>query len=82
MKRMLLWLAVIMLCTAALHSAAATKAFDESHAAVTDIPDVIHMSHADPKTWHRLPPAARVYDVVPTSVRAELTTNGVDNGRG
>jgi hypothetical protein len=80
MKRMLLSLTGIMFCTAALHSAAA-KAFDELHAAVTDIPDVIDMSHADPKTWHRLPPAGRVYDVVPTS-RAELTTRSSANGRG
>ena len=82
MKRMLLLLTGIMLCTAHLHSAAATKAFDELHAAVTDIPDVIDMSHADPKTWHRLPPAARVYDVAPTSVRANLTTNSAANGQG
>jgi hypothetical protein len=76
MKRMLLTLTGIMLCTAALHSAAAdtTKASEELHAAVTDMPDVIDMSHADPKTWHSLLPAAQVYDDAPTSLRAELTT--------
>ena len=28
---------------------------EEWHAAVTDMPTVIDMSHADPRTWHRLP---------------------------
>jgi hypothetical protein len=42
MKRMLLGLAGIMLCTS-LHSAAATKAGEELHAAVTDMPAIIDM---------------------------------------
>ena len=81
MKRMLLGLAGIMLCTS-LYSAAATKAGEELHSAVTDMPAIIDMSHADPKTWHRLPPAARVYEVAPTSLRAELTTNRLANREG
>jgi hypothetical protein len=28
------------------------------------MPEIIDMSHADPKTWHSLPPAAQVYDQV------------------
>ena len=30
-------------------------------AAVTDTPEIVDMSHADPKTWQSLPPAAQVY---------------------
>jgi hypothetical protein len=36
----------------------------EVHAAVTDMPDIIDMSNADPRTWQSLPPAAQVYDQV------------------
>ena len=73
MKPMLLSL-IVMLCTAPLHSAAATKASDGSHAAVTDVPSVVDMSYADPKTWYRLLPAGRIYDEneAPLSLRAEL----------
>jgi hypothetical protein len=28
----------------------------------TDMPEIIDMSHADPKSWYSLPPAAQVYD--------------------
>ena len=71
MKGILLVLPGVMLCAATLHSAAAdpavplqTKTGEELHSAVTDMPDIIDMSHADPKTWHSLPPAAQVYDQV------------------
>jgi hypothetical protein len=61
MKGMLPSLTGIMLCTLASHSAAvdptlSTKTGETLHAAVTDMPDIIDMSHADPKTWHSLPP--------------------------
>ena len=71
MKQILLPLTGIMLCAATLHSAAdpaappQTKQGKELHAAVTDIPDVIDMSHADPGTWHSLPPGVRVWDRSP-----------------
>jgi hypothetical protein len=31
-------------------------------AAKTDTPEIVDMSHADPKSWQSLPPAAQVYD--------------------
>ena len=57
----------ITLCAATLQSAAADPAVllqhgEESHAVVTDIPDVIDMSYADPKTWDRLLLAPPVND--------------------
>jgi hypothetical protein len=62
MKRILFPLMGIALCAATLQSAIAdsavslqTKHGEESHAVVTDIPDIIDMSYADPKTWNRLP---------------------------
>ncbi len=71
MKGILLVLPGVMLCAATLHSAVAdptvlpqTKTGEELHSAVTDMPDIIDMSHADPKSWHSLPPAAQVYDQV------------------
>jgi hypothetical protein len=71
MKEFLLKLTGVMLCAAILHSAAAdramplqTKQVEELHAAVTDMPDIIDMSNADPRTWHSLPPAAQVNDQV------------------
>jgi hypothetical protein len=71
MKGILLVLPGVMLCVATLHSAAAdsavplqTKTGEELHSAITDMPDIIDMSHADPKNWHNLPPAAQVYDQV------------------
>jgi hypothetical protein len=74
----------IMLCTAVLHSAAAdnTRAGEKLHAAVTDMPDVIYMSHAEPKTWHSLLRTPSAYDGAPASLRAELTTKSAANGRG
>jgi hypothetical protein len=69
MKGILLALPGVMLCAAQLHSAAAdpavplqTKTGEELHSAVTDMPEIIDMSHADPKSWHSLAPAAQVYD--------------------
>ena len=66
MKEFLLRLTAVMLCAAT--SAAADPAVpgqtnQEVHAAVTDTPDIIDMSNADPRTWQRLPPA-QVYDQV------------------
>ena len=65
----LLELTGIMLCAATLHCATAepaasvqTKQGEELHAAITDMPDIVDMSYADPKTWNSLPPAAQVYD--------------------
>ena len=71
MRRILVALTGIMLCAVTLPSNAADpapnpqgKIGEEVHAAVTDMPETIDMSYADPKTWHRLPPAARVSDQV------------------
>lgn len=68
MKTLLL-LTGIMLCAATLHGATAdpapplqTRQADELHAAITDMPEAVDMSYADPKTWNSLPPAAQVYD--------------------
>ena len=71
MKHLLLPLTGIVLCATTLHSTAAdlampvqTKPSEALHAAVTDRPDIIDMSYADPKTWHGLLPAAQVRDQV------------------
>ena len=78
MKQILLPLTGIMLCAATLHSAAdpaappQTKQAKELHAAVTDIPDIIDMSHADPGTWHSLPPGVRVWDAPSGTRRVQL----------
>ena len=63
MKGILLSLTGVMLCAATVHSAAAdstvpleSKMGEELHAAVTDMPEIIDMSHADPKSWYSLPP--------------------------
>ena len=37
------------------------KMGQELHAAVTDMPEIVDMSHADPKTWHGLPRDGQVY---------------------
>jgi hypothetical protein len=72
MKRILPSLTGVMLCATTLHSAAAdsTVPLDsemgkELHAAVTDTPEIIDMSHADPNSWYSLPSAAQVYDYDP-----------------
>ena len=70
MKEFPLKLIGVMLCAATLNSADGrtvapqTKQVEEVHAAVTDVPDIIDMSYADPKTWQSLPPAAQVNDQV------------------
>ena len=53
-----------MLCALAWHGAGAqptqplsTEPGEELRAAVTDIPGMIDMSHADPRTWHNVPAA-------------------------
>ncbi len=66
MKRLLPSLTGIvlcMLCALAWHGATAeptpplsTEPGEELRAAVTDMPDKIDMSHADPRSWHSLPP--------------------------
>lgn len=65
----LLELTGIMLCAATLHNATADPATslrtkqggEELHAAITDMPDIVDMYYADPKTWNSLSPAAQVY---------------------
>ena len=69
MKEFPLKLIGVMLCAATLNSAdgrtvAPQTPVEEVHAAVTDMPDIIDMSNADPRTWERLPPAAQVRDKV------------------
>jgi hypothetical protein len=69
MKEFPLKLMGVMLCAATLNGAdgwavAPQTKQVEVHAAVTDMPDIIDMSNADPRTWQRLPPAAQVYDQV------------------
>lgn len=41
------------------------------HAAVTDMPDIIDMSHADPKTWSSLLPTAQtsVWALTPIEIK-------------
>ena len=87
MKGILLALTGAMLCAAQLHSAAAgpavplqSKTGEELHAAVTDMPEIIDMSHADPKTWHSLPSAAQVYDQSAPSRAAMLLTKMMARG--
>ena len=65
MRRILVALTGIMLCAATLHSdPALPRQGEEMSATVTDMPETIDMSYANPKTWHRLPSAARVSDQV------------------
>jgi hypothetical protein len=71
MKRILMALSGLMLCAAPLHSNAADPALppqgkmgEERSAAITDVPETIDMSHADPKTWHSLRPEVQVYGQV------------------
>ena len=68
MKATLQALTGVMLCGITPMHVAAEPALSlqsnpgELHAVVTDMPHVNDMSHADPRTWHSLPPAAHVYD--------------------
>ena len=71
MKATLLVLTGVMLCTMTTMHIAADPAVplqssmgEELHAVVTDMPHTIDMSHADPKNWHSLPPAAQISDQV------------------
>src|SRR4029450_1594552 len=84
MKTMLPSLRGVVLCPLALNSAAAdptaplpTKPDEGWHAAVTDMPGIIDMSHADPRTWDRLPPAARG-----AYVKQEVAEKVSDHGKG
>ena len=59
----------IALFSATLQCAAADSAVllqikhgEEAHAVVTDIPDIVDMSYADPKTWDLLPLAPPLND--------------------
>ena len=59
MKHMLPSLTAIGFCTLALTSAAADPtALVPTRAAVTDMPDIVDMSYADPRSWDRVPPVA------------------------
>jgi hypothetical protein len=77
-----------MLCTLAWHVADAdttlplsTKPGEELRAAVTDMPDIIDMSHADPGTWHNVPTALPI--ALPGAhVRQEIAENRRDRGNG
>jgi hypothetical protein len=68
-KRFLLPLTGILLCAAAPQNASADSAVSlqtemggQLHAAVTDMPEIVDMSYADPAMWHRLPRTAPVYE--------------------
>ena len=73
-----------MLCALAWHGASAdptlplsTEPGEELRAAVTDMPDMIDMSQADPRTWHSLPPA-----LPGAYLRQEIAENPRDRGNG
>lgn len=68
MNGTLMALTGVMLGAIALNAVAADPAVphrrklsEELHAAVAAMPEIIDMSHADPKTWHALPRAGQVY---------------------
>ena len=50
-------IALYLLSAFAWHGADADPRPEEFRAAVTDMPGIIDMSHADPRTWHSLPAA-------------------------
>jgi hypothetical protein len=86
MKRLLPSLTGIvlcLLCALAWHSAGAdpaplsTEPGKELRAAVTDMPDMIDMSHADPRTWHSLSPA-----LPGAYARQEIAENHRNRGNG
>jgi hypothetical protein len=73
-----------MSCALAWHGASAdttpplaTEPGGELRAAVTDMPDMIDMSHADPRTWHTLPTA-----LPGAHARQEIAENPRDRGNG
>jgi hypothetical protein len=81
MRRILVALTGIMLCAATLHSdPALPRQGEEMSAAATDMPDIIDMSHADPKSWHSLPPAAQVFDEV-LAQESQLQTHFISRPR-
>ena len=87
MKGILPSLAGLMVCASTLHSSAAdpegflqSKTAEEVHAAVTDVPDIIDMSHADPKTWHSLPLEAQGYGEV-LAQEVEVPTHFISRSR-
>ena len=77
MKRILLPITGVMFGVVTLDSAISdtaaplqTTQSTELRAAITDMPHIIDMSHADPKTWHTLPSADAVYPQSPAYVPA------------
>ena len=62
MNGTLLTLTSLMLTALALNAVAPDPAVPHQlRAAITDMPKIVDMSHADPKTWNRLPRAGPVY---------------------
>jgi hypothetical protein len=59
--------AVVVTCAATLSFVTVdpavylSKTGQELHSVATDFPETIDLSHADPRTWHRLPPTPQVY---------------------
>ena len=84
-KKMLPSLTGIMLWALASSSGAdptnplPTKPGEAVHSAVTDRPYIADMSHADPKTWHSLPPAAQLSE---QGVKQEMAEKHRDRGNG
>jgi hypothetical protein len=77
-------IALCMLCTLAWHGAGAdprlplsTDPGEELRAAVTDMPGIIDMTHADPRTWHSLPAA-----LPGAYIEQEIAENHRDRGNG
>ncbi len=67
-----------LLCAATLQSATADPAVpllietsEEVNSVVTDVPEIIDMSRADPKTWHKLPSTAYIHDQSPADVGSQ-----------
>ena len=86
MKELLPLLTAIALCllyTLTWHGAGADPRplyvvpGQELRAAVTDMPGIIDMSHADPRTWHSLPTAR-----ADGPIRQELADNTTYRGNG
>jgi hypothetical protein len=75
MNGSILALTSLLLGAITLNCAAADLSGQELHAAVTDIPENIDMSHADPKTWHGLPRAGQVYLAEELEFRSYFSSN-------
>jgi hypothetical protein len=70
---------ILVPLTCAMLSVATNPAIplQSQHSAVTDMPAIIDMSHADPKTWHSLPPAAEgIFDVAELKKAARMSALG------